>query len=230
MMDMAGRMSEMLESSVSTAIDAIRYYTSGAAQAGQEIVGSVANGISADSGNVSQEMGSAVSSGVNVASAWEYVDALTRAGADVIAGFTQGIANNVYTVTDVLWGGVDSAINTVKGWLGIASPSKLFAEIGRYTMEGFAVGIDDEAKAPEKAMLDAAQSIYGAASGSVDFGMETSKLAASGQAGAFGGVQIIINDPVITKEADVDEILAYAEAKIRRRVGQWNPSLSMALS
>lgn len=149
-------------------------------------------------------------------------------GSNIVQGIADGIAASPNAIIDALWGGVGGAIDTVKGWLGIASPSKLFAQFGRYTMEGFALGIDDKADAPEKAMMDAAQSIYGAASGKIDFGMQASPATGVPGMTGFGGVSIIINDPVITKEADVDAILEYAEAKIRRRVGQWNPSLSMA--
>jgi hypothetical protein len=55
------------------------------------------------------------------------------------------------------------AIDTVKGWLGIASPSRVFAEIGRYTMEGMAEGIEAGERFANRAMARAVSGIMGEA-------------------------------------------------------------------
>jgi hypothetical protein len=54
-------------------------------------------------------------------------------------------------------GVVGSAVDAAKKALGIASPSKVFAEIGGYTGEGFAMGVDEsapEAQASMTAMVE----------------------------------------------------------------------------
>lgn len=104
-------------------------------------------------------------------------------GASIIQGIADGIAAAPDAVINALWGGIGGAIDTVKGWLGIASPSKLFAQFGRYTMEGFAQGIEAEASAPVNAMMEAAKSVYDAASGKIDF-------AAVGAYGQYSGIQM----------------------------------------
>lgn len=148
-------------------------------------------------------------------------------GRYMMQGLANGISSSQNWVVDALWGGVWGAVDMVKGWLGIQSPSKLFAELGGYTMQGFAKGIDAEADTPEKAMLDAAQAVYGAASGKIDFAAAAS---AAGIKGGYpiGGVSIVINDPVIRETADVDAIMNHIELRVQRRMQQWNQSYSMA--
>ena len=68
-----------------------------------------------------------------------------NAGVQIINGLVNGIANNFWAVIDTVAGGIQSVINYVLGALGIASPSKVFAGIGEYTMQGFAKGIDSAA-------------------------------------------------------------------------------------
>lgn len=98
------------------------------------------------------ELGTAISDGV--ASAFESLKAkfdefssisLVDVGAQIIAGLAQGIMDGGAAVVSAITGVTDSAINAAKSALGIASPSKVFAEIGGYTAEGMAVGVDDGA-------------------------------------------------------------------------------------
>ena len=67
-----------------------------------------------------------------------------NAGANLIQGFIDGILSMPGQVVDAIGGAVGGAIDQGKQMLGIASPSKVFAEMGRYTMLGFEQGIDGE--------------------------------------------------------------------------------------
>lgn len=67
-----------------------------------------------------------------------------NAGANLIQGFIDGILSMPGRVADAIGGAVGGAIDEGKRMLGIASPSKVFAEMGRYTMLGFEQGIDSE--------------------------------------------------------------------------------------
>jgi phage-related protein len=91
-----------------------------------------------------------------------------EAGANMVQGLINGIVSNISGVVDAIVGGVTNAVNAVKGFLRIGSPSKLMAEFGGYTMEGFAQGIRADSSA-KKAMHDAAGEVYGAASGKIDY-------------------------------------------------------------
>ena len=66
------------------------------------------------------------------------------AGANLIGGFIQGIVDNISGVGRAIMDGVGGAIDGAKRMLGIASPSKVFAEIGKNTMLGLEGGIDGE--------------------------------------------------------------------------------------
>lgn len=68
-------------------------------------------------------------------------------GYDLMMGLVSGITSAVSAVVGAVSGAVSSAIGTAKELLGIASPSKVFAEIGTDTADGFTQGV--EAGAPE---------------------------------------------------------------------------------
>lgn len=67
-----------------------------------------------------------------------------NAGVDLILGLAQGIASAPGAVADAVTAAVGGAIEAAKRMLGIASPSRVFAEIGRYSMLGLEGGIAGE--------------------------------------------------------------------------------------
>lgn len=77
---------------------------------------------------------------------------LFSAGQQLIQGFINGIASMVRGVIDTVGGVVNDAIQAAKNLLGIASPSKVFREIGMFTGEGFIDGIDKIGPKVRKAM------------------------------------------------------------------------------
>lgn len=82
-------------------------------------------------------------------SAWQSVKEffagldLAQVGSDMIAGLALGISNAAGAVLSAITGVVGGAIDMAKSLLHINSPSKVFAEIGAYTGEGLAVGVED---------------------------------------------------------------------------------------
>lgn len=98
---------------------------------------------------------SQVASAVGNAGSWLY-----NAGRQVIEGFINGITSMVRRIYGAVQSTVGGAIDAAKSLLGIASPSKVFAEIGRFTSQGFAVGIESEfrsVRAATAGMTGAAQ-------------------------------------------------------------------------
>ncbi len=69
---------------------------------------------------------------------------LVEGGKDLIRGLWRGFQSMIGWVADKIKGAVGGLVNGVKGLLGIASPSRVFADIGRDTMRGFADGIDQQ--------------------------------------------------------------------------------------
>lgn len=78
---------------------------------------------------------------------WDYLAALpakmVQMGTDLIMGLVNGIAGAASRVADAVTGAVGGAIDAAKKKLGIASPSKVFAEIGGYTGDGLTQGVED---------------------------------------------------------------------------------------
>lgn len=63
----------------------------------------------------------------------------------MIDGLVNGIAGGATAVLNAMKGVVDGAINGAKKLLGIASPSKVFAEIGMQTGAGMEQGVSGSA-------------------------------------------------------------------------------------
>lgn len=85
-------------------------------------------------------------------------------GGNIVSGIKQGISNAWSSFKDWISGLFGGLVNGVKDLLGIHSPSKVFAKIGDYMMQGLANGVDDgsglaikSVKAAAKAAIDAAR-------------------------------------------------------------------------
>jgi len=91
-------------------------------------------------------------------SLYEMVSAAARVGTDLITGLADGITAGAGKVMSAMTGAVGGAIAAAKRQLGIASPSKVFLEIGGQTAEGMAIGIDDGAGQVQSSMADMASS------------------------------------------------------------------------
>ena len=98
-------------------------------------------------------LGSTISSGVSSAitslrAEFEGLSdlSLVEIGTRIIEGLAQGIRNGGAAVLSAITGVVGGAIGSAKKLLGIASPSKVFAEIGMNTAEGMAGGVDGGAQ------------------------------------------------------------------------------------
>lgn len=74
----------------------------------------------------------------------EYFSTLfTDVGTNIINGLWSGISNGWQWLKDKVYGIAGSIADTVKEALGIRSPSRVFAELGNYTMEGFGMGLTE---------------------------------------------------------------------------------------
>lgn len=92
----------------------------------------------------------------------EYEDAITQAFADlpatletlgyqVMQGFLSGLTTNTDYMSDAIKTFVSGMIDQFKDQLGIHSPSKVAAELGAFTGEGFANGLADMVSTVKKA-------------------------------------------------------------------------------
>jgi hypothetical protein len=133
----------------------------------------------------------------------------------IMQGLIGGIVNAGPAVVNAMIGVAKGAINAAKSVLGIASPSKVFADIGGYTGEGFAEGVDDSAGMAQDAMAamveppDAGAAGFSAmASGAASGGAAAEASAAPGARGRAGGPTINFNAPVYFggKQASASEV------------------------
>jgi len=71
----------------------------------------------------------------------DFIEGAKTAGGDLMDGFTSGIKAKAQSLIDSVTGTIADAIAAAKRLLGIGSPSRLFAEIGAQTMQGYQVGV-----------------------------------------------------------------------------------------
>lgn len=121
--------------------------------------------------------------------AWlgEQVQWFTDLGYNLMMGLVAGITGSVSAVIGAVSSAVTGAIDAAKSVLGIASPSKVFGEIGGYTVEGFTGAVDagaGEAQNSMAAMVDPSEAASTAPAAA------SSAAAAAPSAGAGGGKSV----------------------------------------
>ena len=107
---------------------------------GKEIIDKIWTGITLKWREV-KEWGSNILSkiGDGFTQVWEDVKNI---GSDIVRGIWEGIKNMGSWISDKVGGFFGGIVDGIKDFLGIASPSKVFAEIGAFSAEGFGVGFD----------------------------------------------------------------------------------------
>lgn len=89
---------------------------------------------------------------------------LSNIGNNIVSGIISGITNAPQSILRTLDGIVQGAITAIKRSLGMASPSKVFANIGENMMVGLAQGISGNASIPRFALSNSIAGVMGGAS------------------------------------------------------------------
>lgn len=154
-----------------------------AVSAAANFLGGLMGGLASLPGNVASFLGGIIS---NVASwvgqmASNAIDAASRFASNLISGLQsipgqvvsiggqiiQGMVNGVVgaagSLISAVGGAVSDAIDGAKSLLGIASPSKVFREIGQFAMQGAALGVEDDAPMLARSTEDAMRGMVGSA-------------------------------------------------------------------
>lgn len=105
-----------------------------------EWVGGMARGISDKIGEVTGAIGDIISGAVS--GVGSKVSEFFDAGADTINGFIRGLASKADAVKAKAESIISAGVEKVRSFLDINSPSRVFAKIGAYSMEGLIVGFD----------------------------------------------------------------------------------------
>ena len=96
---------------------------------------------------------------------------LYNAGRDVVTGLINGLTDMLSEAYNRVKDMASNIANVAKDALGIASPSRVFMEIGRFVNEGMALGIEQTSAKPAKSISDTVGSVFGTATAHVARGM-----------------------------------------------------------
>lgn len=165
LMALPGQVASWLSGAISAVAGWVADMASNAVSAGSQFISGLAGFMSGLAGNVSSWLSGTISTVVgwvtqfasNATSAASQFGSKLRSGLEAIPGtlgnigsnIVQGLVNGVTgaagKLVDAVKGAVGDAIQGAKNLLGIKSPSRVFREIGRYVMQGAALGVDDDA-------------------------------------------------------------------------------------
>lgn len=160
-----GNIAGFLSTVITNVVAWVANMASNAVRAGSRFISGIAGFMSALPGNIASWLSGVISTVVgwvsqfasNAASAASQfasnlIDGLasipgqvTSIGSNIIEGMVNGVTGAAGRLIDSVKGAVDDAINAAKNLLGIHSPSRVFRKIGQYTMQGAALGVDDDA-------------------------------------------------------------------------------------
>ena len=147
----------VIKAMLTTGVEVIKGGLTGFLEGGKELLGGLVDGIKAKWPAVKEAVKSAIDKAKGaVANAGTK---LLQAGKDLIQGFINGIASKAWAVISKATEVVGGAVEAVKNFLGINSPSRVFMEIGKYTAQGMAVGLDKYAYMAEDSASGLAENV-----------------------------------------------------------------------
>lgn len=160
-----GNIAAFLSTVITNVVAWVANMASNAVNAGSRFISGIAGFLSALPGNIASWLSGVISTVVGWVSqfarnatsaasqfASNLIDGLasipgqvTSIGSNIIQGMVNGVTSAAGRLIDSVKGAVDDAINAAKNLLGIHSPSRVFRKIGQYSMQGAALGVDDDA-------------------------------------------------------------------------------------
>jgi len=120
-------------------------------------------------------------------------------GNAIVDGIINGIKAKLGALKSTVTGLGKETVGWLKDTLGIKSPSRVFAEIGGYTMQGLEQGIAGGKGAPLSALAKMAKQLTAAGAGmmigtaAIAGGIDNRPPLASGGMGGMGGMQVVIH-------------------------------------
>ena len=150
-------MRNLIDAMIKAGLAAIKGSISGFTSGGKALMDGFCKGIK----GMLSAAGSAVKSCVDAAvkAASNLGGKLVSAGKSLIQGLVNGIKSAASSVAQAARSVVEGAINAAKSALKINSPSKVFIEIGKFTSEGFAVGLEKYGDKAANAAGDVANAV-----------------------------------------------------------------------
>ena len=134
--------------------------------AGRALINGFVNGIRGMIGAVGGAIRSVISAAKSAASG--AASALVSAGRNLINGLASGIRSGISAAKSAISSGISSVVSKAKAILKIHSPSRVFMEIGRYTVLGLAKGLTKYASVANKPAEGLAQSVINSTNKALD--------------------------------------------------------------
>lgn len=198
LMALPGQIASWLSGAISSVAGWVADMASNAVSAGSQFISGIAEFMSGLAGNVSSWLSDAISTVVgwvtefasNATSAASTFGSKLRSGLEAIPGTLGNIGSNIVQglvkgvtgaagkLVDAVKGAVGDAIQGAKNLLGIKSPSRVFRKIGRYVMQGAALGVDDDADLLLRSTDDAMRGMVSTAQG-IEYTPDASGVAAT---------------------------------------------------
>ena len=178
---------------------------------GVKLIANLASGLLQSLGSVIGNAGQIVSALVNKFTG--AIGQMVSAGANLIRGLWRGIGSAKDWILGKIGGFVNGIVGGIKSFFGIHSPSRVFAEIGKYLDLGLAVGIEDNMKPVTRAVEALGEEATGAFEPDLAFALDTSmNPLSSGLTPALSGASAGGNYNVtmyntISSDYDVDKAI-----------------------
>ena len=155
-------------------------------------------------GELKSRLGSAASNALNSAKEIpkkiiQGLGSLKRAGSDLIQGLWSGIKAKFDSVVSKVKAMAARLPKAVKKVLGIASPSKVFMELGKWIPEGLALGVEDN--------MGVVQDASDAMADAIAFTPEGQEISVSGASGGGYGVEINVYATPHQNERQIAEMV-----------------------
>ena len=157
-------MTEIVTSMTTTITNKKQVFTT----SGTEAINAFSQGITTNKAKVSSTITPVLDSAVT--SMKGYYFKFQDAGKHLVNGFVNGINTNMYKASAKAKAMAKAAKEAAEKELGIQSPSKEFKEIGEYTGEGFAIGMDDSTNVVSGSAEDMAQTVKDTVLDTIDNG------------------------------------------------------------
>jgi tape measure domain-containing protein len=134
-------------------------------------------------------------------------------GGDIMAGMAVGVTAGGPDVAAAVTAAANDAVTAAKVALGVASPSKVFAGVGKWGALGLAKGMNDNSGV----VADAGAAMAGASVGGAVGGMASS----AGSGGGGGGNSYTFSPSISLPPGSSSETQAAAEAGVRAAYPEW---------
>jgi phage-related protein len=163
--------------------------------AGKNLFENVKDGISSIADSIADTVSNTIKGWIqsikNTVSSWK------DAGSNLISGLWNGISDKAQWLYNQITGMGTTIVNKVKSLFGIASPSKVFAEIGGYMAEGLGEGWDQEMKEVQNDINE-----------DLSFKASIEPTSVTAAANALNGVTFFIQESVDLGDTQLKEIIS----------------------